>query len=207
MGFEPTATRATIWCSNQLSYTHRMAGKKDKLIKKKSRIIIFFCVYFIFFSLGAPGGTRTPSPQLRRLLLYPLELLARKHWRTEVMDYWESNTPVLQFSICVLSGQQDLNPAGVPAASWSQTRRCPSGCASRTALCPESIYILKQFLRFRMKSQKITNQIFLLHSALWSFKKYFTLSSCRRRSYCLKINELYWQSKFCRFYFSRSMLF
>src|SRR5688572_15016829 len=28
-------------------------------------------------SLGAPGGNRTPDPQLRRLLLYPTELLAR----------------------------------------------------------------------------------------------------------------------------------
>src|SRR5262245_7068722 len=26
--------------------------------------------------LGAPGGNRTPDPQLRRLLLYPTELLA-----------------------------------------------------------------------------------------------------------------------------------
>ena len=25
---------------------------------------------------GAPGGTRTPDPQLRRLMLYPPELLA-----------------------------------------------------------------------------------------------------------------------------------
>ena len=26
---------------------------------------------------GAPGGNRTPDPQLRRLLLYPTELLAQ----------------------------------------------------------------------------------------------------------------------------------
>ncbi len=30
----------------------------------------------VFASPGAPGGTRTPDPQLRRLLLYPVELQA-----------------------------------------------------------------------------------------------------------------------------------
>ncbi len=33
-------------------------------------------------SLGAPGGNRTPDPQLRRLLLYPTELLARYDAKT-----------------------------------------------------------------------------------------------------------------------------
>jgi hypothetical protein len=33
-------------------------------------------------TIHAPGGNRTPDRQLRRLLLYPTELLALKYWRT-----------------------------------------------------------------------------------------------------------------------------
>ena len=40
-------------------------------------------------SLGAPGGNRTPDPQLRRLLLYPTELLAR--YEAKVSHYDDSN--------------------------------------------------------------------------------------------------------------------
>ena len=55
LGFEPKASRATIWRANQLRYTHH-----------------------INFSLtgNVPEGIRTPDTRLRRPLLYPTELLA-----------------------------------------------------------------------------------------------------------------------------------
>ena len=33
-----------------------------------------------FYNTGLPGGTRTPDLQLRRLLLYPVELRADEWW-------------------------------------------------------------------------------------------------------------------------------
>ena len=51
-GFEPSASRATIWRANQLRHTHH---SQDSLT-------------------NVPEGIRTPDPRLRRPLLYPAEL-------------------------------------------------------------------------------------------------------------------------------------
>ena len=72
MRFEPTAFRATIWRSNQLSYTHQRTIALSLTAKP---LYINHCGVWS----GVPGGIRTPDLLLRRQLLYPAELRVQKN--------------------------------------------------------------------------------------------------------------------------------
>ena len=68
-GFEPLASRATIWRANQLRYTHHNSVLFFNFDNKFHRRI---CLQM----KNVPEGIRTPDTWLRRPLLYPTELLA-----------------------------------------------------------------------------------------------------------------------------------
>ena len=138
-GFEPLASRATIWRANQLRYTHHSNYLQKELLSH---------MHEIHYSIAnVPEGIRTPDPRLRRPLLYPAEL--RTHTcqclciskagdgnRTHVssLEGWCSTIelhPHIRSVIgpCILIKTLQLlrYQVGVtgfePATSWSQTRR------------------------------------------------------------------------------------
>ena len=103
-GFEPSASRATIWRANQLRHTHH---SQDSLT-------------------NVPEGIRTPDPRLRRPLLYPAELRTRSSGfpGKRVMGI---EPTYLAWKASVLPLNYTRIRIGVtgfePATSWSQTRR------------------------------------------------------------------------------------
>ena len=147
MGFEPTASRATIWRANQLRYTHH---------------------------INVLGGIRTPDPRLRRPLLYPTELQTQKRvmgieptypaWKAGVLPL---NYTRITIELCVQIGVTGFEPA----TSWSQTRRSsqaePHPGISYVPVSPVAQCLL-YYKVFRLS-------IFFLHFFIFLMTFYFIL--------------------------------
>ncbi len=84
-----------ILCRRRASGRHHMdkTGRKTgnqwltKAGNDKEDTYAMACI--LLKSIGAPGRNRTHGPQLRRLLLYPTELLAQIWQRQSICKAWE----------------------------------------------------------------------------------------------------------------------
>ena len=116
MGFEPMASRATIWRANQLRYTHHI-----KFVQQAD-------THCLVVYENVPKGIRTPDPRLRRPLLYPAELWTHLHLPIGKSKAGDGNRTHVS-SLEGWCSTIELHPHEVgvtgfePATSWSQTRR------------------------------------------------------------------------------------
>ena len=61
-----------------------------KIIKKAQKKPNFNELSFVYCN-GALEATRTPDPQLRRLLLYPAELRGHEHYNNVILQFYQFN--------------------------------------------------------------------------------------------------------------------
>ncbi len=81
-GFEPTNAGIKIPCLTAWRHPNikNGAGDKFRTCYLQSHNLALYRLSYARHIIGAPGETRTPDTRLRRPLLYPAELRARKHF-------------------------------------------------------------------------------------------------------------------------------